>query len=106
MVGFVLDLLPETLTIIQCDTKVNFYEDYNPYDLPEEWNAVGRGGTEFVPVFNLIDDEMLNPACMIYFTDLECYTYPDLHPQYPVLWASTGGARAPKPPFGEVIDII
>ena len=101
-----MDMVPDQLSIIQCDTKVNFFEKYNSYDLPAEWNALGRGGTEYIPVFKHLDYENEKPVCMIYFTDLECYTYPDFPPDYPVLWASTGGPKAPRPPFGEVIDII
>ena len=97
-------LTPNALTVIQCDVAVHAVDTYSPYDLPTQFTAVGRGGTEFCPVFAELERHP-TPTCLIYFTDLYCTEYP-APPNYPVLWAVTGQASERyTPPFGERIDI-
>jgi predicted metal-dependent peptidase len=60
---------------------------------------VGGGGTEFGPCFEWLDERGIQPQTMVFLTDLYG-TLPASAPAYPILWASTGGRRAP---FGEVI---
>lgn len=92
------------IQLIHCDTKIAKTEIIEPNSAYEPIKPVGGGGTDFRPVFNYIEDNDLQPSCLIYLTDLDCTSFPKAEPNYPVLWAQTGeGTR--KPPFGDVIAI-
>lgn len=93
---------PESVHVIECDTAVGWEGDFTPDDFPiTNKTMTGRGGTAFAPVFERVAERQLEPACLIYFTDLDCSNFGP-EPSYPVLWAATdpGGA-----PFGEVIRV-
>ena len=32
----------------------------------------GRAGTSFRPLFEYVEERGINPACVIYFSDMEC----------------------------------
>ena len=66
-----------------------------------ELNPVGGGGTEFGPCFEWLDERGIWPQCLVFLTDLYG-SFPPSAPSYPVLWASTGGRKAP---FGDVIPM-
>jgi predicted metal-dependent peptidase len=96
---------PEQVIVVSCDAEL--YEDSITYledghDLINHPpKIIGGGGTSFVPVFDWIDSEGIEPACVIYLTDL-CGTFPKDEPKYPVIWATTMEGEAP---FGETIFI-
>lgn len=94
---------PGTIRVIQCDTAIQHEELHDGDDLPDEIVAYGRGGTDFRPVFELLDSEP--PEFMIYLTDLDCTRFPHPHPPYPVLWVCTKPRNPRIPPFGERIDL-
>lgn len=98
------DLNPETVHVIQCDTRVNKVESVHAGDYPLKVTALGRGGTMFTPVFDKIEEMNIRPVCLIYFTDLYACDFP-AEPEYPVLWAVPphGTDHAP---FGEVIKVL
>ena len=92
-------------TVVYCDTKI-----YNPREFQAEEDIIfepcGRGGTMFTPVFNYIQEKLLdkNIVGLIYFTDLECSDYPDQEPQFPVLWLVWQEySEHYTPPFGKTI---
>ena len=60
----------------------------------------GGGGTDFRPVFEEIKKRGVQPQFLVYLTD-GYGTYPDIAPDYPVLWLSTGS----KPPWGQYVAI-
>jgi predicted metal-dependent peptidase len=62
---------------------------------------VGGGGTEFGPCFEWLEEKGIQPKTLVFLTDLYG-SFPERIPPYPVLWASTGGRRAP---FGSVIPM-
>jgi predicted metal-dependent peptidase len=64
-------------------------------------NPVGGGGTEFGPCFEWLEVHGVRPQTLVFLTDL-FGSFPDSEPDYPVLWASTGGRRAP---FGLVVPM-
>lgn len=64
-------------------------------------SPIGGGGTEFGPCFEWLDEHGVRPQTLVFLTDLYG-TFPDSEPAYPVLWASTGGRRAP---FGQVVPM-
>ena len=64
-------------------------------------NPVGGGGTEFGPCFEWLEEHGILPQTLVFLTDLHG-SFPDSEPAYPVIWASTGGRRAP---FGQVVPM-
>ncbi|HEY6018861.1 MAG TPA: VWA-like domain-containing protein, partial [Candidatus Paceibacterota bacterium] len=91
---------PEEMQVIYCDAQVQYQETYLPGE-NVKLRSDGGGGTSFVPVFEHVPSEGIEPACLIYLTDLEG-TFPEHEPSYPVLWASTEKHVAP---WGETIYI-
>jgi predicted metal-dependent peptidase len=63
------------------------------------FNARGGGGTAFSPVFKHIEEQGIDPAAIVFLTDLCCSDFGD-QPDCPVLWVSTYEGTAP---FGEVV---
>lgn len=61
----------------------------------------GGGGTAFSPVFQYVMEQGMEPACIVFLTDLECDDFGDA-PECPVLWVTTGKTYAP---FGEVCQM-
>jgi len=99
---------PERTHVVYCDAKVQREEVFE-FGEPVEFRPAGGGGTDFRPVFEWAEAQGIEPACLIFFTDL-CGTFPDRVPDYPVLWAlasAYSGSWASKAtaPFGEIIRI-
>lgn len=69
------------VTIIQCDTQIREETEYDGKSMPD---IKGRGGTDFMPVFNYYEENQSNYSGVIYFTDGYA-PYPDKK-SYPVLW--------------------
>lgn len=94
----------QEIVLIQCDKEVNREEIKRFYnnDLPTEIKIQGRGGTDYQPVFDYIEEARENPTALIYFTDGMC-TFPKLEPGYPVLWVNPKNKWYEKPHFGEMI---
>ncbi len=97
----VLEEFDATLTVIACDAEVTSLERLGRMDLPLAFAAKGGGGTDFRPPFRLLEREGVRPACMLYFTDMECSRFPE-EPDFPVLWVTANRDFA-APPFGEVV---
>lgn len=68
---------------------------------PDSTVIPGHGGTAFEPVFKYMEEHGIEPACLIYLTDLEG-SFPTEPPPYPVLWVSTTEKVAP---FGDTIRL-
>ena len=69
-----------SITIIQCDTRIQSIKEY---DGKFELEVSGRGGTEFDPVLEYYNEHNRYTS-LIYFTDGEAYT--DIKPKKQVLW--------------------
>ena len=97
----VLDFFDTKLTVLFHDTKVQGISELARGELPDVLVPVGGGGTDFRPIPEKIAEEGIRPACLVWFTDLECNRFPE-DPGYPVLWVvpDKGGE---KPPFGSVV---
>jgi predicted metal-dependent peptidase len=92
---------PEATIVMMADAAVQRVDRFERDD-PIEFNVEGLGGTDFRPVFEHVDREEWNPACLIYLTDGDgCY--PDEPNDYPTLWAITTPNR--KAPWGETVNI-
>lgn len=97
-----LDALnPEKLSIIQCDTKINKINNYEPGDIIS-LKVYGRGGTDFRPVFEHCEKMDDAPIALVYLTDLDG-SFPDKAPGFPVFWITKNGEKTV--PFGDVITV-
>lgn len=100
----VLEEFDSELTVFTCDAALSSRQRLARWDLPLDFRVNGGGGTDFRPPFAQLHEEGVSPACLIYFTDLECDRFPE-EPDYPVLWISPDREsrdHAP-PPFGDVV---
>lgn len=95
---------PESAHVVFCDAAIGEVREYLPGD-PLTYRITGGGGTSFKPVFEWVEENGIEPACLIYLTD--CMgDYPEELPPYPTLWASS--TKEPgryEPPFGEFLYI-
>jgi predicted metal-dependent peptidase len=91
---------PERVHVLYFDTEVQKVDTYTAGEVLH-LDPVGGGGTDFGPCFAWLDEHGIRPQTLVFLTDLYG-TFPDDAPDYPVLWASTGGRHAP---FGSVIPM-
>jgi predicted metal-dependent peptidase len=102
--GMLEEMSPARVTLIWCDAtvqRVDEIEDIDDLNHARKLGAQGGGGTDFRPVFKHIRDGGEEPAALVYFTD-GYGSFPDLAPDYPVIWAMTTDY---KPPFGDIIPV-
>ena len=98
------DTTPQSVKVIYFDdgiTGVELFDDVNNFEI----KPIGGAGTDFAPIFKSIDESLDAPpvACIV-FTDLECNSFGDIIPNYPVLWAAYGNCGVTSVPFGD--DIV
>ena len=91
---------PESVHVVYCDAAVQAVQEFGPAD-PIQLEPKGGGGTDFRPVFEWVEENGVEPVCLIYLTDLFCHSYPN-PPEYPVLWVTDSRRTAP---FGETVQI-
>lgn len=100
MQAIIEDVNPKRTLYLQCDTRIVAEHELEPGDeFPTE--VKGFGGTDLRKLFERVDEEQIEPACMIVLTDLQT-PFPSVEPAYPVLWVSVCAGVAP---FGDVIYI-
>ena len=101
------EIQPESVHVLQVDAVLQDAAEYAPDDLPEELVVRGRGGTDFRPGFEWLDEQGIQPAVCLYFTDMECSDYPEAEPGFDVIWANWGPPPSGwnREPWGERIDI-
>lgn len=86
-----------------CDAKVQaFYPNLKDESAIRKIKFLGRGGTDFRPIFDHIREGKRKPALVVIFTDL-CGTYPEKRPSYNVLWVCRNEVEGWKPPFGRTL---
>jgi len=87
---FLDDLNPERIHLLECPSYVRDTWELEPGDtVPDKLNY--GGGTEFMPVFNWIEDNIPGECeGLIYMTDGDSYDMDNVkamgEPDYPVLW--------------------
>lgn len=88
------------LTFMQVDTRVCEVLTLKHTDpLPD---VKGRGGTDFCPAFEYVDQHLRDVRCLIYLTDgFGCF--PERKPRYPVIWVDYYGEV--EYPWGKVINL-
>ena len=102
------ELQPETVVVLQVDAALQDAAEYAANDLPEEIALKGRGGTDFRPGFAWLEQQGIRPGVCLYLTDMECDSYPDAEPDFPVLWVDWRSASRQlhgPPLWGEHIRI-
>jgi predicted metal-dependent peptidase len=98
---------PCRLTVIQSDAKIQSittYEEMDGEEIPPKVQLFGRGGTDFRPVFQWIDENAVG-AYLIYATDGEG-NFPKTEQTGGVIWLLTNNHLMPsKFPFGVCVKI-
>lgn len=95
------DMMPDKVHVVCCDARVQWARTYDGYEPIDDVRFLGRGGTDFKPPFEWLEQNGIMPKAVVYFTDLECHSFPDPTP-WPVLWVVWPGGRD-SAPFGEII---
>lgn len=96
-VGIIRSRGVSRVRIMAADAKITLDVMIEPQDeVPESFP--GGGGTNFVPVFQALEESQEKPALLVYFTD-GWGEFPKEPPNYPVLWIVNRG-DAEKVPFG------
>ena len=101
------ELRPQRTYVLQVDTALRRVDEYGPDELPDRLTVKGRGGTDFRPGFQWLEEQGIRLACCLYFTDMQCDRYPDTEPPFGVLWINTKGPPSSRyrEPWGERIDL-
>lgn len=91
---------PQRTHVVYCDAAVN-HVDVFERGQSLSFEAVGGGGTDFRPAFEYVKNNSINPACMLYLTDMYG-VFPQDAPDYPVLWCASNNVVGP---FGQTVQI-
>jgi predicted metal-dependent peptidase len=84
------------LRLIQCDMNINCDETFdidNPF-IADDFVLRGGGGTDFNPIFELVNKDQEPPELLLYLTD-GYGPAPPTQPEYPVIWGVIEGGRMP-----------
>lgn len=92
-----------TIYLFQGDSKLQ-KEDIITSDSDIPNFVIGRGGTNFCPVFKHIEELELTELPLVYFTDLDGEFPKEARPN--VFWIIQKGNKITKVPFGEIIEIV
>jgi len=92
-------ILQARLYFIECDCDVTSAKWVEPYeDIP---SLSGGGGTSFVPIFDILEENRIKCDVVVVFTD-GWGTFPDTDRGYKTIWVMTD---TQTPPFGEVVNV-
>lgn len=91
---------PERIHVLCADAAVQSANEFAAGE-PIAIDPRGGGGTDFRPVFDWVEERGIEPACLIYLTDLRCRCFP-VAVDYPVLWVTNSKRSAP---IGETIKM-
>jgi predicted metal-dependent peptidase len=102
LVAYADEGLTAELTVIYCDAAVQRVETLSDGDTPK---PLGGGGTDYKPVFSYVGNDIGDAACLVYLTDGDCASFPEVAPSFPVLWGLIRDNPGFNPPFGEVFKV-
>jgi predicted metal-dependent peptidase len=89
-----------TIDLIVCDDRIRSHTRFERGE-SITYPLSGGGGTDFNPVFELIESWMQQPKILLYFTDLDG-KFPPYEPSYETLWIAPMKGDVP---FGRVIEL-
>jgi len=94
---------PEKIYVVPCDTCVHEVSVLEANDdlLSHKPPLGGGGGTRFSPVFDWVEEQGIDPAALVYLTDMYG-DFPD-EPPYKTIWAST--SKGMDAPWGSLVEI-
>jgi len=92
---------PERTYIIWVDASIRSVQVVEGVNVPT-LEPKGGGGTSFVPPFNYVEGEGIEPTTLIYLTDGFCNRFAP-QPNYPVIWVVWQDTHTFKPPYGTVV---
>lgn len=98
--GIKEDASPSMIHVLHFAGQVDYHETFGPDDELDIRRRT-NGGTAFSPIFRYAAEHGIDPDCCVVLTDLCCSDFGP-HPDYPVLWVTTGAMSAP---WGEIISI-
>ena len=84
-----------------CDADATPFIELNEFE-QSKIKPTGGGGTDFRPVFKLVEKENNNPLAVLYFTDTQG-EFPSKEPDYDTIWISTTGGEKEKVPWGKLL---
>ena len=90
------------ISVLYVDSSFQGHDRVSGDDLPRGLTPRGGGGTDYRPGFEWLDEQAIEPVCVVYLTDGRCNRFPENEPDYPVLWTLTE-KRSFEPRFGEVV---
>src|SRR5262249_26279204 len=99
----ILEAFACNLTIVYHDAAIQHVQQWQSWDGPLVLEAKGGGGTDHRPVFEWIEQQGLEPVCLVCLTDLYS-EFPPAPPSYPVLWATVGSGQQ-QAPFGQKVEV-
>ena len=85
------------LTLLPCDACLceGAPFDFEPWDDFKRPDAIqGGGGTSFLPVFDWVRQQGVQPDLLVYFTDADG-EFPAVEPAFPVVWLVKGKSKVP-----------
>lgn len=101
------ETFPCRLTVLQADAAIQERREYDAMDgadIPKVNSVVGRGGTDFRPVFEWVEREAPQ-ALVLYATD-GYGSFPDRSPSTPTIWLLTSNhVDSKRVPFGTLVEI-
>lgn len=100
-IGEIQNSIDATIHVVYVDAELANAQEFLPGD-ELKLEAKGGGGTDFVPAFEWVEEKQLDIACLIYLTDGYCSSFPEVEPEYPVLWITN--RRHWDTPFGEIVE--
>lgn len=86
--------------LLVCDTKIHSYELFRSGEALHV-DIIGGGGTDFRPVFEWIENNLVTCNLLLYFSD-GVGIYPKMPLSFPVLWV---GEKESNRPFGEFLTL-
>ena len=103
------DIAYEKVHIIGCADRITLDQTFEKHE-EIELDNFDSGGTAFYPVFDLLENRQINPAMLIFFTDLECYEEDHgKDPGFPVVWTTFNNdwkKYFTMPTFGTLLELI
>jgi predicted metal-dependent peptidase len=96
--------LSARISLLACDAELAvdcpwIFEPWEEVSLPEK--LTGGGGTSFIPAFEWLGQQDMQPDLLVYFTDAEG-KFPEQEPAIDVLWLVKGKNKVP---FGARVQL-